>query len=129
MATLFPPAHSRPAVVLVVDDQRAVREGLARLLSLPGRRDVHLAASGAEALESARLDPPDVVVLDVDLAGDDGLALLPALRASAQVVILSSHCDPATRARALALGAHAFVGKEEPAATLLRQVAWCERAR
>lgn len=119
----------RPAVVLVVDDQRAVREGLSRLLSVPGRRTVVVAATPDEALDAARMHMPDVVVLDVDLDGDDGLALLPELRIRASVVILTSHGDPVTRARALALGARAFVEKDSPAATLLGHVAAFEENR
>ena len=122
-------ANARPAVVLVVDDQRAVREGLTRLLSVPGRRIVIAAATGDEALDAARVHLPDVIVLDVDLDGDDGLALLPELRAHASVVILTSHGDPETRARALELGARAFVEKHSPASTLLGHVATFERDR
>jgi DNA-binding NarL/FixJ family response regulator len=122
-------AVPRPAVVLVVDDQRAVREGLARLLSVPGRRIVVSAATSDEALEAAKAHLPDVVVLDVDLDGDDGLALLPALRDGASVVILTSHGDAVTRARALALGARAFVEKDSPATMLLGHVASFERDR
>lgn len=117
------------AVVLVVDDQRAVREGLSRLLSVPGRRDVVVASTCDEALEAARLHLPDIVVLDVDLDGDDGLALVPELRTRASVVILTSHSDSVTRARALALGARAFVEKDSPASSLLGHVDSFERDR
>jgi two-component system, NarL family, nitrate/nitrite response regulator NarL len=110
-----------PIAVLVVDDQLAVREGLTRLIAcaqIP-LRCVCAAASVAEALRLAQLHGPEVVVLDVDLAGDDGLALMAQLAPSVAVLVLTSHGDPATRARARLLGAMAFVEKHQPAADLL----------
>lgn len=110
-----------PIGVLVVDDQPAVREGVARLIACAplALRCTGTASNGAEALSAAARLHPDVVVLDVDLAGEDGLALIPQLRATARIVVLSSHGDTATRARARQLGAQAFVEKHEPAAELL----------
>jgi len=120
-----PSAASEPTAatvgVLVIDDQLAVREGLARLIScvaLP-LRCVTTAANGAEALSTAALMRPEVVVLDVDLAGEDGLALIPQLRKTAGVLVLTSHGDATTRMRAGLLGASAFVEKHQPAAELL----------
>jgi two-component system, NarL family, nitrate/nitrite response regulator NarL len=115
------PTLAAPIAVLVVDDQLAVREGLTRLIAcgqIP-LRCVFTAATVAEALRMAQLHRPEVVVLDVDLAGDDGLALLPQLAPSVAVLVLTSHGDTATRARALLLGAMAFVEKHQPAADLL----------
>ena len=128
-----PPTH-RPAAgpeardavlrVLVVDDERAVREGLRRLISgsVPQTPDVRIAATPAEALREAEALKPHVVVLDLDLAGEDGLALLARFAPAAQVLVLTSHGDSAVRARALALGAGAFVEKHEPASALLAQL-------
>jgi two-component system, NarL family, nitrate/nitrite response regulator NarL len=110
-----------PIAVLVVDDQLAVREGLARLMTcacIP-LRAVCTAATPAEALRMAQIHRPEVVVLDVDLAGEDGLALLVHLSPAAGVLVLTSHGDAATRARASLLGAMAFIEKHQPAADLL----------
>jgi DNA-binding NarL/FixJ family response regulator len=108
--------------VLIVDDQAAVRRGLERLLhGMPGLPAlvVHEAASVVEAHEQALACMPDVVLLDVDLAGDDGLLLLPMLTPTSRVVVVSSHAgDAATRTRALALGAAAVVDKAEPGRVL-----------
>ena len=71
-----PPAALAPIAVLLVDDQLAVRQGLARLIAssaLP-LRAVASAATGPEALRLAAALRPEVVVLDADLAGEDGLA-------------------------------------------------------
>jgi DNA-binding NarL/FixJ family response regulator len=110
--------------VLVIDDQPAVRAGLARLIAcIPqALRFVSTAATGAEALRLAARLKPEVVVLDVDLGGEDGLALIPQLAATACVLVLTSHGDAETRERAMRLGALAFVEKHRPAAELLGSI-------
>lgn len=120
-STAEPQLAGAALAVLVIDDQVAVREGLARLLRcapLP-LRAIFLAATPAEALRLAADVRPELVLLDVDLAGEDGLVLIPQLVASARVLVLSCHGDAATRARALRLGAVAFVEKHQPASELL----------
>lgn len=114
-----------PIGVLVVDDQLAVREGLARLIaSAPmALRYVVTVATAGEALSAATRLHPNVVVLDVDLAGEDGLLLIPQLALTASVLVLTSHGDPATRERAERLGACAFIEKHQPAADLLGAIA------
>lgn len=119
----MPPAA--PVGVLVVDDQAAVREGLARLIACAPLqlRYVSTAATSAEAVQALHQMRPDVVVLDVDLAGEDGLALIPQFAQTARILVLTSHGDPSTRARAARLGAHAFIEKHQPAADLLKAIA------
>lgn len=110
-----------PIGVLVIDDQFAVREGVARLIACGSTplRYVSTAANGIAALDAAARLRPDVVVLDVDLDGEDGLALIPQLALTAGVLVLTSHGDAGTRARAADLGASAFIEKHQPAADLL----------
>lgn len=113
-----------PVAVLVVDDQLAVREGLVRLISCASiaLRAIASAGSRSEALHVAAELRPDVVLLDADLAGEDGLALIPLLGPSSAVIVVTCHGDPATRVRAQQLGAMAFIEKHLPAAELLRAV-------
>ena len=74
--------------ILVVDDDRAVREALERALSLEGF-DVELAADGAEALAAVERRQPDAIVLDVLMPGVDGLEVCRLLRkAQSRVPIL-----------------------------------------
>jgi two-component system nitrate/nitrite response regulator NarL len=110
-----------PLSVLVVDDQLAVREGVARLLACAPieLRDIATAANASEAMLAVARVRPDVVVLDVDLAGEDGLSLIARFSPGTRVLVLSCHGDPATRERAARLGACAFVEKHLPAADLL----------
>jgi two-component system response regulator MprA len=65
--------------VLVVDDERAVRESLDRALRLSGY-DVVLAADGLEAIRRVADDHPDALLLDVAMPGPDGLAVTRRLR-------------------------------------------------
>lgn len=121
------PASARPAAplgVLVVDDQAAVREGVARLIASAESSMVCVgtAASGAEALSRGEAVRYEVVVLDADLNGEDGLALIPRFALNAAVLVLTSHGDAATRRRAMQLGALAFIEKHQPAAELLRSI-------
>jgi DNA-binding NarL/FixJ family response regulator len=110
--------------VLVIDDERAVREGLRRLITggLSHPTSVRVAATPAEALHEAQTMKPHLAVLDLDLAGEDGLALIPSLARSCRVLVLTSHGDATICAQALALGAGAFVEKHEPASRLLAQL-------
>ena len=110
-----------PIGVLVVDDQLVVREGVSRLIACGATplRYISTAATGTEALVAAARLLPDVVVLDADLDGEDGLALIPQLALTAGVLVLSSHGDAGTRARAAGLGASDFIEKHQPAADLL----------
>lgn len=65
--------------VLVVDDERAIRESLDRALRLSGY-DVALATDGLDALRAIVDDGPDAVVLDAGMPGPDGLAVARRLR-------------------------------------------------
>ena len=101
--------------ILVVDDQPSVRQGLRmRLVLEPDITVIGEAADGALALNLAAALLPDVVVMDVEMPLMDGIAATDALRGIAPhsaVVMLSLHDDAATRNRALAHGASAFVSK------------------
>ena len=65
--------------LLVVDDDDTVRGLLADALRYAGFT-VTAVATGPEAVEAARTDPPDLVVLDVMLPGMDGFAVIRTLR-------------------------------------------------
>jgi len=73
-------ARKNPRVrILVVDDDRAVRDALRRALTLAGY-EVTPAADGEEALEQIARSVPDAVVLDVGLPGPDGLEVCRRVR-------------------------------------------------
>ena len=67
--------------ILVVDDERAVRESLRRALELEGY-DVELASDGREAVDRLDEVEPDAVILDVLMPGLDGLEVCRQLRSA-----------------------------------------------
>jgi DNA-binding NarL/FixJ family response regulator len=113
--------------ILVVDDHAATRRGITNLINAewPSMRCIGAAATAQEALGQAKEGRPDVVVLDVDLDGEDGLSLIHSLQRTAgcSVVVLTSLFDPRIAKRAQKLGASACVHKTAPAAELLACVA------
>ena len=117
----------RPISVLVVDDHNAIRIGIAQLIDAehPRMHTVGTAASASEALREARAQRPQVIVLDVDLAGEDGLALIPTLQRAAPcaVVVLTSLTDPRIAVHALELGAFTCLSKTAPATELIDAIA------
>ena len=101
--------------VLIVDDQASIRRGLRMRLGLePDIEVIDEAADGASAVRLARLLAPDVVLMDLEMPSMDGIAATAAVRRASPataVVMLTLHDDAATRARAAAAGAAAFVSK------------------
>ncbi len=99
--------------VLVVDDEKGVREALRQLLEYE-EIEVRLATSGDEGLEAYAEFHPHLVLLDVKMAGMDGLGTLTKLRAldpGAQVVMISGHGTIQTALEATQRGAYDFLEK------------------
>ncbi|GAA4714080.1 hypothetical protein GCM10023215_66520 [Pseudonocardia yuanmonensis] len=112
--------------VLVVEDDPDMRDHLRRLLSESW--SVHAVATGVEALDLARSDPPDLVVADVMMPELDGIGLLRALRADARtaglpVVLLSARAGEEAAVEGLAAGADDYLVKPFSARELLARVA------
>lgn len=83
------------------------------------------AGDGQSALELAAAQSPDVVVLDLEMPGMDGIVTAAALRARGSggiIVILSIHDERAFRARAMAVGAVDFVVKNGGVEPLLEAI-------
>src|SRR5689334_18064213 len=66
--------------ILLVDDVYMARSMAERVLTHVGRYTVRSVASGPEALEAALLDAPDLIILDISMAGMDGITALRELR-------------------------------------------------
>ncbi len=99
--------------VLVVDDEPGIREAVRQVLEYEGF-EVHVAGSGGEALTVYPGLRPDVVLLDVKMAGLDGLDTLGRLRQldpTARVIMISGHGTIATAVRAAREGAFDFIEK------------------
>jgi two-component system response regulator MprA len=100
--------------ILVVDDERAVRDSLRRALELQGY-EVELASDGAEALaRMAENGQPDAVVLDILMPGIDGLDVCRQLRRSGNsvpVLMLTARDAVGDRVEGLDAGADDYVVK------------------
>jgi len=99
--------------VLVVDDEKGIREALTQLLEYEDIA-VRACASGSEALSLYAEFRPHLVLLDVKMQGMDGLETLRKLREldpRAQVVMISGHGTIQTAVEATQLGAYDFLEK------------------
>jgi DNA-binding NarL/FixJ family response regulator len=98
--------------ILVVDDHAVVRAGLHQMLAAMIGADVREAADG-DAANAVLADwSPDMVILDLGLPGQGGLALLPAMQKSGlRVLVVSMHAEPLYATRALEAGALGYVSK------------------
>ncbi|MDQ7024371.1 MAG: response regulator transcription factor [Anaerolineae bacterium] len=79
---------SKQQQILVVDDERTIREVVRRYLELEGY-NVAEAETGTKALDMIRADNPDLIVLDIMLPGIDGLAITRKLRNPAEFTPMS----------------------------------------
>jgi two-component system, NarL family, invasion response regulator UvrY len=111
--------------ILLVDDHVLVREGVRRLLSAIPGADIYEAATNYQALTVFRQNNPEVVVLDISLAGSSGLELLKRFlieNQNAKVLMLSMHAEAIYAARALQAGARGYISKAASAEELIAAV-------
>ncbi len=98
--------------VLVVDDEPQILRAL-RINLRVRDYDVHVAATGAEALEAASRYPPDLVILDLGLPDLDGVEVIHGLRGwtKAPIIVLSGRADSSDKVEALDAGADDYITK------------------
>jgi len=122
-------AHiTKPApTILVVDDNPINLKLVSDLLAFEGYR-VLKAEDGEQAAASVEAEPPDLILLDVDLPGIDGLTLTRRLKSDVRtgdiiIVALTAFAMKADRQRAMAAGCDAYVTKPIDTRGLPGQVA------
>jgi two-component system, NarL family, response regulator LiaR len=114
---------SEPITVLVVDDHRMFAEAMELLLG--GREGIEIietVGTGEEAVESVKRRPPNVVLMDIDLPGIDGIETTRRIRTEApdaQVIVITAFQEPGTIASAIQAGASGYVPKTKAADELL----------
>lgn len=111
-------------LIAVVDDDVSLREALTGLLSAYGFR-INAYASGQDLLSSLNLPDYEVFILDVQMPGMDGLQLQGEILGAgieAPIIFLTSALDADIRAKAMAMGAAAFMGKPFQGGELLAHV-------
>ncbi|HXG65786.1 MAG TPA: response regulator transcription factor [Blastocatellia bacterium] len=117
---------SAPISVLLIDDHVVVRSGLRMLIeSEPGLKVVGEAGDRAEGLAVAAREQPDVIILDIDLGGDNGLDFLPELVSAAsgsRILVLTGVPDPRQHRRALSMGVMGLVLKDKAAGILINAI-------
>jgi twitching motility two-component system response regulator PilH len=115
-----------PRKVLIVDDAQADRTSLERIVADAGHL-TFLADSGAQAIERAQRDKPDLILMDVNMPDMDGFATTRKLKADEStkhipVVFVSSKNQKADIAWGQMLGAKGYVSKPYSREQILAQI-------
>jgi two-component system, NarL family, response regulator LiaR len=112
--------------ILVVEDQNVVREGIVAILSFQPDMEVSgEAEDGIQALELARKTKPDVILLDMVMPRQDGLATIPKLRAlipEARILVLTSFAESDRVYQAIKAGALGYMLKDTTRTQLLQSI-------
>ncbi len=112
--------------VLVVDDESVVREGVVAILSLQPDLDVvGEAQDGIRAVELARKHKPDVILLDMVMPKQDGLATIPKIKEAlpnAQILVLTSFAESDRVYQAIKSGALGYLLKDATRAQLMQAI-------
>jgi DNA-binding NarL/FixJ family response regulator len=112
--------------VVIADDQRVVREGLTMLVGLiEGVEVVGTACNGAEAVEVAGRERPDVVLMDLrmpEMEGTEATRRILQMRSDAQVLVLTTYADDESLFPALQAGARGYLTKDASAEEIERAI-------
>jgi CheY-like chemotaxis protein len=106
-------APSRPAQILLAEDNVANSRMVAEYLEIHGYQVV-AAYSGAEAVQHVQADRPDVILMDIQMPGMDGLEAIKRIRSQGSVtpiIALTALAMPGDQERCLAAGAQAYLTK------------------
>ncbi len=117
----MPATATAAPCILVVDDDYALRERLARALRQRGY-EVRTAGNYDEAMSSATGDPPEMAIVDLRMPGRSGLELVRDLRSlepDSRIVVLTGYGSIATAIEALRVGATYYVQKPADADDIL----------
>src|SRR5918996_3136684 len=119
------PTTGQAITVVVVDDHAVVRGGLTQLLAgVEDLRVVGTASDGTEALEVVRSTRPDVVLMDLQMPGVDGVSATRSIVAEelADVLVLTSYADAERIVGALDAGAVGYLLKDAEPDEVLRGI-------
>ena len=133
------PLQDHPIRILMIDDHAVLRTGLRMIIeSHIGMMMVGEAENRRESLAAIANEPPDIILLDLDLGDENGLDLLPDLLTAvpdARIILLTGLRDPEVQRRAILLGAMGLVSKQKAADTVIRAIekvyageVWLDRA-
>ena len=101
--------------LMIADDHQLFADGLGEALSmLPDVRVVGVVATGHELLEKLRSQPAEVLLVDLEMPGLDGLGALSKLPATQRAIVVTMHDSEATRSAAQRIGARGLLSKGTP---------------
>lgn len=116
----------KPITVLLADDQRLMREGLATLLALAADIEiVGQAADGQEAIDLARRLRPDVILMDIQMPRVNGIAATQAIKAAQpeiKIIMLTTFSDDEYLMAGLRAGAIGYLLKDMPSEQLAEAI-------
>jgi DNA-binding NarL/FixJ family response regulator len=102
--------------ILIADDHPVMRLGLSHLIkNEPNMQVVGIAANGTEAIRMARQYRPDLIILDIDMPGMDGLSLAHHLKeelTELKIIIFTAHHNEEAFNKAIDVGVEGFISKE-----------------
>lgn len=120
---------ANPVTIVLADDEQLLRAALAALLPLDGTiQVVAQAENGADTVTATLRHRPDVLVVDLEMPGMDGLEAVAAImseRPEQRVLMLTRHARPGVLRRALKLGVLGFMSKgadPEDIAAVIREL-------
>ena len=119
-------ANMKKIKVLVVEDQSVVREGVVAILSFQDDMEVvGEAKDGIDAVELAKKNRPDVVLLDMVMPRQDGLTTIPLLKdhvPNAHILVLTSFAESNRVYQAIKLGALGYMLKDTTRVQLIQSI-------
>lgn len=116
-------------VILVIDDNPKMVQLLQDMVQLAGY-ETEVAFSGLEGLDKAREGMPDLILVDLMMPGMDGWELYNRLRerSSIPVIFVTAYDTPQNEAKAIALGAEGFIGKDLTPMQLIQHIEFVLKA-
>lgn len=125
LAEIEPTVRAGGPRIVIVDDESLMRSVLKTLLQGAGHVVAGEASNGVAALELCVKQQPDLVLLDINMPGADGLRVLRAIRKefpAIKVIMVSAHGSMDRVSSAISAGAVGFVVKPFNAASVLKQI-------
>lgn len=117
--------------VLICDDHALFREGVKSALSIRDRiKFIGEAVDGKDLLNKLSYLHPDVILLDINMPGLDGLAVLPILKnnenyKNIKVIVLSMHKEMGMVSKMMSLGANSYLTKNDDIETIYQAIITC----
>ena len=115
-----------PSSALIVDDEAHIRVFVRMILAKLGVETFYEAGDVAAARELWKAHRPGLVMLDINMPGEDGLVLVPEIRADddeVYLVILSANAQSGTVKEAVEGGADGFIRKDRPREEIAAELA------